>query len=280
MTLSASYACPPKHKGVGNKPASYLKPDRSRLGKDGVHIFCCADCKSFERYDNRCGKHDFVTAKSARCGDYQNQWELGADDVEASPLFTRDKDADNGFSTMRGAGFESLAALCQLRDELVEGMRQMEQEPEPERYTQALPEFAAEVDRLADWLAEKRQWIGEKEGQERLQRWQEMLEDISRLSTQDRFLLFPLLRGLERLYARKAFRAEGIHRAEATDLILFIRAMYVKFNRFPALLGHWYEVTGCKAAVVEIVSAVPLVGRAGGEDIELVIEQLGACLTA
>jgi hypothetical protein len=261
------------------KPESFMPPNGKRLGKDGIYIFCCADCTAFDRFDGRCKTHNFITPKSARCGDYVDMREPD----KTSPLFENHPDDETRFSAMRGAGFDSLAALCVMRDELVAGLHQMEQEPAPERYASELPEFAAEVDRLAGWLDEKRRWISEKEGQERLRRWQGMLEDIAQLTVQDVFLLFPLLRSKwERVYALKVLGKAGIHRFERSNMIQFIRAMYVIFGRFPALLGQWYEVNRCgDATVAEIISVVPLVVRTpDGVELELDIEQLGECLTA
>lgn len=269
------------------KPASYRAPGSMRLGKDGIYVNCCAACQSFNNLRNECRKHDFTPAKGGRCEDYVDVF---ADENLPNALAAYMAGREGAVGTDARGGFESLAALLALRDQLLQAFDVMEQEPLPERYSDALPELAADIDRLADWLDGQRQWVAEVHGQQRMARWQEMLERVSRLPIQERLLIFPLLRSKwERIYALNGFRRDRIglrsgvflhSRVALTVLLGFIRTAYVMLERFPAALGHWYELAG-DSTVVEIVSLLPLVGRdANGREYGLEIEQLGECLTA
>lgn len=259
-------------------PASYVPPGSRRVGKDGVYVFCCAACKGFQRFSGECVTHGFTPAKSGRCGDYVDA--LDGDSLAACLPVGTD-------SPGRTGGFESLAALATLRDQLLEEFTRMGQEPLPERYSDALPELGAEIDRLADWLDGQRQWVNEKEGQQRLGRWQAMLERIAALPPPDRLLLYPLLRGKwERIHATKSLTKDGIHLSRLGRLALFrqIKAAHIMLGRYPSFaVGHWYEASGFGAEpeAVLLASILPLVGQpANGEECDLNPEQLGECLTA
>ncbi|HRJ52217.1 MAG TPA: hypothetical protein PLE99_05595 [Candidatus Thiothrix moscowensis] len=256
-------------------PASYVPPGSRRVGKDGVYVFCCAACKGFVH--GECSTHGFTPAKSGRCADYVDVLDNGL-----TAVFQPSE--PDGLSN-RG-GFESLVALATLRDQLLEEFTQMEQEPLPERYSDALPELGDEIDRLADWLDGQRQWVDGKEGQQRVGRWQTMLERIAVLPLPDRLLLFPLLRGKwERIYASKNLAKDGLHlpRAGRAELFRQIKAAHIMLGRFPPLaVGHWYEATGFghEPETVSLVSILPLVGMTqDGAEHDLNIDQLGECLT-
>lgn len=258
-------------------PASYVPPGSRRVGKDGVYVFCCAACKGF--VCGECGTHGFTPAKAGRCADFVDALEPGGLTAAVQPS------EPDGLGN-RG-GFESLAALAALRDQLLEEFIQTEQEPLPERYSDALPELGTEIDRLADWLDGQRQWVDEKEGQQRVGRWQAMLERIAALPLPDRLLLFPLLRGRwERIYASKNLAKDGLHlpRAGRAELFRQVRAAHIMLGRFPPLaVGHWYEATGFghEPETVSLVSILPLVGMTqDGREHDLNVERLGECLTA
>ncbi|MDX9987448.1 hypothetical protein [Thiothrix unzii] len=230
------------------KPSSYHAPGIKRVGRDGFYDNCCAACKGFSKYDKRCMAHDFVTAKGARCDDYRDL--LDSHDQHAQ---TESELRNEAVATFSGrTGFESVAALCELRDQVLMEFAQMEQEPLPERYFAVMPDdLAMVVERLTDWLNAQRQWIALEEGEQRLVRWQVMLNSILNWSVSERLLIFPML-----------------------------RRQWEQLQVSRTLLGHWFEVNGLRIDAVEIISMLPLVGSADGEMYDLRIEQLGECLTA
>lgn len=227
------------------KPESYKPPGSLRSGKDGVYVNCCAVCKGFDVRAKVCITHDFTPAKSGRCENYVDEQPYDGKITDSLGAYQEYLEGGDFMSSSRG-GFNSLAALVSLSTQLVHELDQMELEPTPTTHSSS----------IADWLAEKRQWISEKEGQERLKRWQGMLTDMATLTVKNMLLLLPSLRiKWERPYMLRILAC--------------------------ALLGQWYEIDNGDFIVVEIISITPLMGRTSeGVTLALSIDQLGECLTA